>query len=69
LFQSLDGFGVQPGTLELVAAGCNKLINPAQVIQQLNEPGAPQFGGAKRNQPICVRRDSKPPVCTRRSSV
>jgi len=67
-FQGMDGFFLEPRTLELAAAGKDELIDPTKLFQQLDKARAPEVGGAERDQPIRLRGDSKPPACTRWST-
>lgn len=47
MMQSLDGFLIQPGALQIVAACANQRVDTAQLLQQADEFGAPQAGSAK----------------------
>lgn len=68
MLQSLDGFCFEPSALQLFPVCVDKLIYPAKVVQQLDKTRAPEIRGAKSDQPIVLRGDSKPPACTRWST-
>ena len=44
----------------MAAAGEKQCSSATEVFQQADEARAPQVGGAQRNQPVSVLRDSKP---------